>query len=792
MGPLQDRRTKSAGLGHTEGGHTPQNPSHKRLGDHPDTLQTYNKIAPDTSQSGVPVQAFHRVRNVAPWASNMQLLNRKIKSQESLRVNGVTNIAHYGENRDQLIDIRAVHARPSNQFPSRRKPYIARPTSNLQDRSKTQKMPKDDSNVNLFRPREDEATASHYMAENGLVYWGSIVPDHSLPWYPVIRGYMNLIVFINALLDGPLFGYKTLKFYLRDTKHQIHFMREKMIRCSFDLRQIPKLVQHSQMIQDLHCDQRLQKQRAFDLHVHQYRKLAPVRSFMESQREIFACHIELMGFRKNRDMTISPRMYNISRLCKTLSATLEGLPDYIRLANARYLHCHSGEDLVDPWLAVSIALSHNQALFFKLEQLSKYWRTSGIADHMGFPRHGSARKAFVHMKREMRECIRDLKPGLSWFRQMLINQWASRSPNDTAGDAPQEDPADKDELSNERSQKSKRRDENIKDSNRSPDRGISLEHAQLDVLAGSSSSDLTLGLNICPTQKLAQEYISSPLQVVPSTSNEIWTNFAVMPEASVKSSALGLDGDVSNLSHSVDAMDNPLDVHVGSTAPSVTEEPFQRHQSPLGYRIPDIKLLEARSVPPGTTASYWQYLLYRGPNGEKIKVHYCKSKATTERIAQLFLNQEVVGFDIEWKPQALAIEGVKKNVALIQLATEERIALFHIARYWEDENHDDLLAPTLRKIMESSATTKVGVSIKADFTRLRKFMGVDARGLFELSHLYKLVKFAPENIKLVNKRLVSLSQQVEEHLQLPMWKGEVRSSDWSQELNYEQIYCEYI
>ena len=149
-----------------------------------------------------------------------------------------------------------------------------------------------------------------------------------------------------------------------------------------------------------------------------------------------------------------------------------------------------------------------------------------------------------------------------------------------------------------------------------------------------------------------------------------------------------------------------------------------------------------------------------------------------------------MGFDIEWKPQALATEGVKKNVALIQLASEERIALFHIARYWEDEKSDDLLVPTLKKIMESTTITKVGVSIKADCTRLRKFMGIDSRGLFELSHLYKLVKFSLENVKMINKKLVSLSRQVEEHLQLPLWKGEVRSSDWSQELNYEQIYCE--
>ncbi|MCJ1257067.1 hypothetical protein MMC24_004892 [Lignoscripta atroalba] len=205
------------------------------------------------------------------------------------------------------------------------------------------------------------------------------------------------------------------------------------------------------------------------------------------------------------------------------------------------------------------------------------------------------------------------------------------------------------------------------------------------------------------------------------------------------------------------------------------------------FRIPETRLRDAMLSSRSTAAAYWQYSLYRGPKGEKVKVHYCKSRETTERISQLFLDQEVVGFDIEWKPQALAIEGAKKNVSLIQLASEERIALFHIARFAKDDNIVDLVAPTLKRIMENPHISKVGVSVKADCTRLRKFMGIEARGLFELSHLYKLVKFSAGNVKRIDKRLVALGQQVEEHLQLPMWKGDVRSSDWSEELSYKQI-----
>ncbi|KAL8848805.1 MAG: hypothetical protein Q9221_006183 [Calogaya cf. arnoldii] len=215
-----------------------------------------------------------------------------------------------------------------------------------------------------------------------------------------------------------------------------------------------------------------------------------------------------------------------------------------------------------------------------------------------------------------------------------------------------------------------------------------------------------------------------------------------------------------------------------------------RHQSsgPLGYQIPSHKMRESMLTSESSRSAYWQYTLYEGPQGQKVKVHYCKSLETTERIAQLFLNESVIGFDIEWKPSATAKDGIRKNVALIQLASEERIALFHIARFSKDDSIESLVAPTFKAIMESSSITKVGVSVKGDCTRLRNHMNIDSHGLFELSHLHRLVKFSLTDVKQINRKLVALAKQVEEHLMLPMSKDEsVRGSDWSQDLNYQQI-----
>ena len=207
---------------------------------------------------------------------------------------------------------------------------------------------------------------------------------------------------------------------------------------------------------------------------------------------------------------------------------------------------------------------------------------------------------------------------------------------------------------------------------------------------------------------------------------------------------------------------------------------------PFDFQIPACALKEAMLASKTTGAAYWRYSLYENSAGDKIKVHYCKSRDATERIVQLFLDKDVVGFDIEWKPQASSNDGIKKNVSLVQLASQERIALFHIARFAKGDSVDDLVSPSLKRLMEDPNISKVGVSIKADCSRLRRYMNIEARGLFELSHLYKLVKFSTDRKK-IDKKLVSLAKQVEEHLQLPLWKGDVRSSDWSEDLNYQQI-----
>lgn len=221
----------------------------------------------------------------------------------------------------------------------------------------------------------------------------------------------------------------------------------------------------------------------------------------------------------------------------------------------------------------------------------------------------------------------------------------------------------------------------------------------------------------------------------------------------------------------------------------------------LAYKMSPEQFQAAREAKPDSAESFWTYAMYRHvEDGSPVKVHYSKSLHTTERICrQYFADEPVLGFDLEWMASAMRWQGPRRNVCLVQLASPSRVGLFHLSLYparerggvFLDDDADSLVAPTLRRILEDVDTIKTGVFIQGDATRLRNNLGIGMRGTVELSHLHKLVQYSRTGeVQLINRKLVSLSVQVEEHLRLPLFKGaDVRSSDWCKPLSMEQILC---
>jgi hypothetical protein len=227
------------------------------------------------------------------------------------------------------------------------------------------------------------------------------------------------------------------------------------------------------------------------------------------------------------------------------------------------------------------------------------------------------------------------------------------------------------------------------------------------------------------------------------------------------------------------------------------EEEVEEHVD-LEYQIPEDTLRAAMFASPNTRASFWSPKMYRGPDGQSLSTHYCRTKDVAERVAQHFLKEKVVGFDIEWRPFS-SVYNIKQNASLIQLACEDRIALFHISLFTET-TPEELMPPTLKIILESPDIYKVGVAVKGDFTRLQKYLNIEPQGVFELSRLHNTVEWhATDPKKALSNKLTGLAAQVLQHLQLPLYKGaqlqddpadtaNVRESDWSKPLDLQQIH----
>lgn len=242
-----------------------------------------------------------------------------------------------------------------------------------------------------------------------------------------------------------------------------------------------------------------------------------------------------------------------------------------------------------------------------------------------------------------------------------------------------------------------------------------------------------------------------------------------------------------------------------TTAVAVSEIPdcrYDRNPEPR-FRIPAAKWQLLTTNGTASLRGHWTYELYRDAAGNQPKVHYCKTLVESEACAELFLNEEIIGFDMEWKPsyhkkrsKASLAESklpwsqiIKMNASLIQLGSETDIGLFHIAAH-PGTCASELMAPSLRRVLQSPNILKTGVNIlNADGKRVETYLGVKCRGLFELGHLHNLIDTAtndPEQ-RFASKGLKSLAKLTLKHLHLPLYKGAVRCSDWSQPLNLAKV-----
>lgn len=186
----------------------------------------------------------------------------------------------------------------------------------------------------------------------------------------------------------------------------------------------------------------------------------------------------------------------------------------------------------------------------------------------------------------------------------------------------------------------------------------------------------------------------------------------------------------------------------------------------------------------------WSYEWYRHDDGGKIKVSYASNLKESEELARKFLHNKILGFDMEWVVEKG--EGkwdfrqrlIQEKISLIQVASETEIVLFHTGLH-KGNCTADLIAPSLRKIIESRSIIKTGLAIiSADAFRLKHAFGLEPQGFVCLNDVHKSLKYCC--LAFQGRRWVSLADLTKEHLKFPLKKGDVRTGQWQKPLDAEQ------
>lgn len=203
---------------------------------------------------------------------------------------------------------------------------------------------------------------------------------------------------------------------------------------------------------------------------------------------------------------------------------------------------------------------------------------------------------------------------------------------------------------------------------------------------------------------------------------------------------------------------------------------------------------QSPTTPSPTTLTWTPNLSGRHGQPEQarspVTIFYGRTKDESEEIARKFLGEPVLGFDMEW-PHGVdsrkdPLPRPQERISLIVVATDSAVGLFHLGLH-DGTTPDDILAPSLRKLIESPDITKATVGIMSYFSRLSRFFHLNPRGAFELSHLYHLAKYGAWKPKAVTMQLKTLTKQAHKHLFMDLKTPAMRLNDGIRPLDPVQL-----
>jgi len=142
-------------------------------------------------------------------------------------------------------------------------------------------------------------------------------------------------------------------------------------------------------------------------------------------------------------------------------------------------------------------------------------------------------------------------------------------------------------------------------------------------------------------------------------------------------------------------------------------------------------------------------------------IHVVENKEQIESAVNYLKLQTVLGFDTETKP--CFKKGQKNEVALLQLATNDKAFLFRLNKIRFDGS--------IRRILADSTIIKVGVAIKDDLNTLKKKSNFEPQSFVDLQEMVK--KYGIQSFSLQKLSAIVLGLRISKSKRLSNWEAEI-------------------
>ena len=143
------------------------------------------------------------------------------------------------------------------------------------------------------------------------------------------------------------------------------------------------------------------------------------------------------------------------------------------------------------------------------------------------------------------------------------------------------------------------------------------------------------------------------------------------------------------------------------------------------------------------------------------RIFILQTEKETDKAVEYLLTQRVLGVDTETRPSFQ--KGRVNKVALLQVSTTDTCFLFRLNRMG--------VTPSIARLFQDEHTVKVGLSLKDDFSSLRRRGSLNPQRIVELQDFVK--EFGIEDQSLQKLYANIFGQKISKGQQLTNWEADV-------------------